>query len=275
MIQSLRVRIVLAIVISLGTIGAYWLLTPPLAQAAEYHHFADQRCLMGVPHTLNVLSNLPFILAGAAGVWFMSSPRSHRAGIFLERYERWPYWIFFIGLILTGIGSAYYHADPTNARLTWDRLPLAITFMALFTAILGERVHVAASRWLLVPLVLLGAASVFYWDYTERIGAGDLRFYLAVQFFPLLMVPILLALYPPRYSGAGDLVASLLCYGLAKILEILDHQVYAGSAFVSGHTLKHIVAGFSCLFIITMLWRRQPRVAYAETTAPVPAVNPA
>jgi hypothetical protein len=173
--------------------------------------------------------------------------------------ERWSYWVYFIGLVLTGIGSSYFHANPNNATLTWDRAALAITFVALFTSILAERVHVACARWALVPLVLFGIGSVFYWDYTERIGEGDLRFYFIVQFYPLFIIPILLLFYPARYTHSGDLLASLLCYGLAKALEILDREVYTGAGFVSGHTLKHLVAGLAAGFILLMLWHRQPR----------------
>ena len=137
-----------------------------------------------------------------------------------------PYWVYFTGLILTGIGSSYFHADPNNATLTWDRAALALTFMALLTSILAERVHVVSARWALVPLVLFGIGSVFYWDYTERIGTGDLRFYFIVQFYPLFILPVLLFFYPSRYTHGGDLLASLLCYGLAKLLEVLDREVY-------------------------------------------------
>jgi hypothetical protein len=205
MIQSVRLRIALLLVITVAALGGYWFTAGAHAQPPWYHDFADQRCFAGVPHTLNVLSNLPFVLFGALGLWYMASAASERPGAFIERSERWPYWIYFAGLLLTGIGSAYYHSNPCNPTLTWDRLPLAIMFMGLFTGILAERVHVACSRWLLVPLVLFGALSVLHWDYTERQGAGDLRLYFTVQFFPLLAVPIMLLLYPPRYTGAGDL----------------------------------------------------------------------
>jgi hypothetical protein len=275
MIQSLRLRVLLAASVSVLAIGAYWLAADPTPQPSAYHQFADQRRLLGVPHALNVLSNLPFVLAGLGGMLFMWSARSRRPGIFLEPMERAPYWIYFIGLVLTGVGSAYYHADPTNARLVWDRLPLTVTFMGLFTAILAERLHVVCARWLLAPLLLLGAASVLYWDHTERIGAGDLRFYLTVQFFPLILVPILLATCPPRYTGVGDLVASLLCYGLAKVLELADGQVYTGTAFVSGHTLKHLVAGIGAGLIIVMLMRRWPIHAADYRPMALPAAQSA
>lgn len=268
--MSLRLRIALLILVSVAGIGGYWWYAGPTPQPLAYHKFADQRPLAGVPNALNVLSNLPFIVVGVMGIAFMSHPQSRRGGVFQMEFERTPYWIYFIGLVLTGIGSSYYHATPNNETLTWDRAGLAITFMALFTSILAERVHVACARWALWPLVVLGVGSVFYWDYTERVGAGDLRLYFIVQFFPLFVLPILLC-YPARYTHGGNLLASLLCYVVAKAVEILDRQIYTGAGFVSGHTLKHLVAGVSAGLILLMLWQRQTRSQPAPELAPAPA----
>jgi hypothetical protein len=262
-----RLRVAVFLFVSIVAIGSYWWYAGPTPQIQSYYDFADQRPMLGMPHALNVLSNLPFIVVGVLGIAFLCSKRSRRAGVFLLPMERRPYWVYFIGLVLTGIGSSYFHANPTNATLTWDRAALAITFMAFFTSILAERVHVACARWALVPLVLFGIGSVFYWDYTERIGAGDLRFYYVVQFFPLFSLPVMLIFYPPRYTHSGDLLASLLSYGLAKALEMLDRQVYTGASLVSGHTLKHIVAGLAAAFILLMLWHRQPHTTTEEGPA--------
>ena len=40
-----------------------------VAQPAQYHEFADQRMLWGLPFAMDVLSNRPFALAGVAGGW--------------------------------------------------------------------------------------------------------------------------------------------------------------------------------------------------------------
>ena len=41
---------------------------PPLLQPGHYHEFADQRVLWGLPFAMDVLSNIPFALAGVAGM---------------------------------------------------------------------------------------------------------------------------------------------------------------------------------------------------------------
>ncbi len=48
--------------------------------------------------------------------------------------------VFFAGLVLTALGSAYYHLDPTNATLVLDRLPMTIAFAGVFGAVVAERV---------------------------------------------------------------------------------------------------------------------------------------
>ena len=241
-------------------IGGYLLTHAPTPQPLAYHQFADQRPLLGVTHLLNVASNLPFLLVGIWGMLFMAGDASRRPGAFLQAQERWAYWIYFIGLALTGIGSAYYHADPTNDTLVWDRMALAVTFMALFTAILAERLSWQLSAWLVGPMVALGIASVLYWHWTEQQYAGDLRFYLVVQFFPLVALPLLFLFFEPRYTRTGDIIASLACYGVAKLVEYFDANVYAQGGLVSGHTLKHLVAGLSAYFVLLMLQRRRAAI---------------
>ena len=43
-------------------------LLPPIPQDQDYHNFADVRAWLGIPNVWNVISNLPFIAAGAVGL---------------------------------------------------------------------------------------------------------------------------------------------------------------------------------------------------------------
>ena len=248
---------------------------PPLPQNPAYHHFADQRTLLGVPHCLNVISNIPFLAVGVLGLSFvlgawpptflsagtgkLESLPPRPGGPFLTAAERWPYALFFLGVGLTAFGSAYYHLDPDNDRLLWDRLPMAVAFMGLFAAVLAERAGLRLGLGLLGPLVAAGLASVLYWHWTEGQGRGDLRFYYLVQFYPMLALPLLLALFPPRYTGTAGLVAALGWYVLAKLCEHpLDGPIYALGHVVSGHTLKHLAAAVAAYQVLRMLRRRRP-----------------
>jgi hypothetical protein len=244
------VRVGLLVLICVLFIGGFLLLTPVWPQPLAYHDFADQRPLLGMPHVLNVWSNLPFLVVGVWGMIWMA--RSRQPDAFVQPAERWAYWLYFIGLALTGIGSSYYHANPNNETLVWDRMALAMTFMALFTAIVSERLCWQLSAPPVGPMVALGIGSVLYWHWTD-----DLRFYLVVQFFPLLALPLLFLFFKPRYTRTGDMLASLACYGLAKLVEYLDANVYAQGGLVSGHTLKHLIAGGSAYFVLLMLQHRR------------------
>jgi hypothetical protein len=176
---------------------------------------------------------------------------------FLDRRERWPYLFVFAGSLLTGIGSWYYHLHPDNASLVWDRLPMTIAFMSLVAAVIAERISLRAGLWLLPMLLLIGMGSVLQWYMSEVRGAGDLRFYAAVQLYSVLVLVIGLFM-PQRYTRGSDLAVVAGLYALAKVLEILDRQIYATGHVVSGHTLKHLAAAAGAYWVLRMLQQRRP-----------------
>ena len=231
---------------------------PPIPQPASYHLFADQRALLGVPNGLNVLSNLPFAVVGVLGLAATFGRQRRGSSPFADPWERWPWAALFAGVALTTLGSGYYHLAPDNARLVADRLPMTVGFMGLLAALLAERVGRPVSRWLFGPLLVLGAASVAYWYWSELQHAGDLRLYALVQFGALLMDALLLVLYRARYSGTGYLVAGLAAYAAAKGLEQADRQIFALGHLVSGHTLKHLAAAGGVACLVVMLRVRRP-----------------
>lgn len=102
------------------------------------------------------------------------------------------YVLLFSALCLVSLGSGYYHLSPDNASLMWDRLPMSIVFMSLFVIVIGEFISCRAARVLLIPVIFLGIASVVYWSFTETNGEGDFRFYLIIQFLPVVLTPIIL-----------------------------------------------------------------------------------
>ena len=220
----------------------------------SYHHFADQRIWLGVPHFGDVASNLAFLVAGLCGLVFLSKESSLTQ--FVDPLERWPYLIIFLGLLLTAFGSAYYHWAPDNARLVWDRFPMIIVFMPLVAALIAERVNLRLGLWLVPLLVAVGLASVFYWHWTVLQGSGDLRFYAAVQIYAVLSLFAVMAL-PPRYTKGFDFLIVAGLYVVAKICEMEDWQIYARGHIISGHTLKHLTAGLAGFWILGMLQKRQ------------------
>lgn len=227
-----------------------------IPQDPEYHVFADARTVFGLPNAVNVLSNVPLLLAGAWGLALT---------VMLMRLRPVPglliqYALFFGGVLLSGIGSMYYHIDPSNASLVWDRLPMSIAFMALLASVISETMDRRAGSFLHWPLLAAGIISVLYWSWTENAGRGDLRLYALVQFIPVVLIPLILVLYrPPReYAAPIWLLAGL--YVLAKASEVLDREVFVLTRVVSGHTIKHILAAAGVGFVVRMMWLRRSRV---------------
>jgi hypothetical protein len=229
------------------------LVLAPLPQDPAYHQFGESRTLLGVPNFWNVVSNLPFLVVGSAGVWQLL-----RGRLVVDASLKLAFLFVFLGVALTGFGSAYYHLEPANDRLIWDRLPMAVAFMALFAAVIGERTRPPVGNVLLGPFLLLGTGSVLLWYLGEHHGAGNLLPYLAVQFYPLVLMPLLLLLTPARFTRGGDYLVSFGWYGLAKLLEQKDGWIYAQLGQVGGHPLKHVAAAMGALWILRMLRLRKP-----------------
>lgn len=207
------------------------LFLPPIAQDQGYHAFADQRTYLGVPNFWNVVSNIPFVAVGAAGLWRI------RRNAAID--------MLFLGILLTGFGSAYYHLDPNDRTLFWDRLPMAISFMAILANEVEEQVDFRAGSVLLWAFILIGVASLLIWRWTD-----DLRLYGWVQFFPAAALLLLFLLFPPKYTGVSQWLVAAGLYALAKLFEFYDHEIYSIGSISSGHTLKHIAAAAACLVIM-------------------------
>jgi len=229
-------------------------LLPPLPQDSAYHRFADGRTLLGIPNALNVLSNLPLAVVGGVGTGYL---RRRGGAILADRREVTLYTLFFVATLLTALGSAWYHLAPDDGRLFWDRLPLAAAFMVFTAAMLAERFGVRTGFLALFPLIAAGLGSVLYWRFSELAGAGDLRFYGFVHFIPLLLIPLLLWLFPPRYSRERGLWTVLGLFLLTVPCELFDRAIYACGGMVSGHTLKHLVAAGAVGRVLRTLARRR------------------
>jgi hypothetical protein len=235
-------------------VGLAAVLAPRADLPASYHQFADQRSWLGIPNFDDVVSNLAFLISGLWGFAFLI--RKSRGQNFTDARERWLYVFVFLGLLLTAFGSAYYHLAPDNPRLVWDRLPMTIAFMALVAALIAERVDIEAGLWLLPVLITVGMGSVIQWRLTVEHGAGDVRFYAAVQIYAVLAL-FLALLLRSRYTRAADLAVVAGFYMLAKICETFDRQIFSVGHVVSGHTLKHLAAGAAGYWILRMLQKRK------------------
>src|SRR5215472_3176587 len=220
------------------------LLVPRIPQDESYHLFADTRTIAGIPNFWNVISNAPFALVGIYGLSL--TPR------LVSRSLRPGYITFCVAVLGVSFGSAYYHYAPSTPALVWDRLPMAIAFMAVLALLLGDRVSPALGRALLGPLVVLGVASVLYWAWTERRGVGDLRPYVLVQFLPFVLLVLMLLIYRGSRASTTWLWWSFIMYFLAKLAEHFDVPIFR-LVGLSGHTMKHLLSALAVFFALLAL----------------------
>ncbi|WP_159010454.1 hypothetical protein [Bradyrhizobium sp. S69] len=224
----------------------------PIAQPLHYNEFADGSAAFGIHHAADVLSNAGFALVAIWGwltLWPRRSSDRLRAG--------WPgYRLFLIGLLLTAFGSGFYHLAPDNARLIWDRLPIALVCAGLLVGVRGDTQPGSKTEIEAIVLGLFAVASVAWWVYTDSSGAGDLRPYLLLQVLPLVLIPLWQAIYRAPRIDRIAFAAAMALYVLAKIAELLDHKIANTFGFVSGHTLKHLIATMATAAVVWGLSRR-------------------
>ena len=229
------------------------LLIPAMPQPVAYHDFADHRDAFGIHNFLDVASTAGFLFVGGYGLYVALGRRAR----FEFGIERIPYVIFFIGVTLTAAGSAYYHLAPDNETLFWDRLPMTIAFMGLVCSQIVDRISIRAGLALLLPMLMLGAASVIYWRVTERAGAGNIIPYGVLQGYSVVVLLLLAVLKPSRYTLGPGLYWVFGWYVASKLLETFDAKVLAAThEVVSGHTLKHFAAAAAGIAVCWMLTRR-------------------
>lgn len=92
----------------------------------------------------------------------------------------------------------------------------------------------------------------------ELRGGGNLRLYGFVQFYTAVMVPVIVLLFPCPCSDDRPVLEALGLYALAMLCgELLDAQIFALGQIVSGHTLKHLLAGAAAYRVLRRLRARR------------------
>lgn len=214
----------------------------PIAQPADYHDLADKRPLLGFRHFWNVVSNLPFLVIGVMGLHLVWRNRGEAAAAWAT---------LFAGTAMVALGSSWYHSDPNDVTLIWDRVPIGIAFMGFFTALLIEHLNGMGrrvARHLLVPFVVFSAAAIWWWY-----ANGDLSLWVWVQAAPMLAVVLVFVLLPARFTHRRYLAYGLACYVAAKLFEVADMQVMQWTGgLMSGHAMKHLAAaaGVCCFYVM-------------------------
>ena len=233
---------------------------PSVVQPDNYHAFADQRSLFGVPNMMDVLSNMGFAGFGVFGAWRIwrmppgvpSPAQQNLVGL------------FFLGMVMTALFSGWYHLQPQDDGLAIDRYGMTIAFAGLLGLAAATRVSDRAGQWLALAVLGCGAWSIWTWS-----AAGNVLPWAVLQFGGMALV-LGLSCSPARADALPvSWITVVLVYVAAKLLEHTDEQVYhLTHELVSGHTLKHIVASLAALPILAAMARvsRPLESSAADTT---------
>ncbi|XP_065635689.1 uncharacterized protein LOC112015901 [Quercus suber] len=245
----MRKRTVYAWLVAIVCFVVLMIVTPAIPQNEAYHDFADTREFFGIPNTLNVVSNFPFLVIGVIGLVL----RYYRNYFKLSMQgELWGWTCFYVGVAAVAFGSAYYHLKPNDARLVWDRLPMTIAFTSVMSIFIIERIDERKGTISLIPLLMAGIISILYWSFFD-----DLRPYALIQFVPCIAIPVMAILLPPMYTHSSYWLWAAVFYLLAKVEEAADKVIYEWTHhIVSGHTLKHLCAAMVPVFLTLMLAKR-------------------
>ena len=217
---------------------------PSIQQDQNYHNFADQRALFGVNNAFDTLSNLAFIIVGILGLFNFYNNKfikiSNSFSVILN--------LFFISIILTGLGSGYYHLSPNDFTLVFDRLALTLVFTFILAMLANVRISERSGFHTLAELIILAPLSVLLWNYN-----GNLTPYAVLQFGGIIII-VLTLLLTKAQKQSPCFASLIILYGFAKVAEFYDVEIFKLSQnLISGHTLKHLIGALAVLIFISPL----------------------
>ena len=155
----------------------------------------------------------------------------------------------YLGFLLLALGSSYYHLNPCNSTLVWDRIPMTMVFASFFILVIMELYEAKKTMSIFIGTALAGVGSVLFWVVSSKLGAEDLRAYAFMQFFPMLVIPFILLTKKSRTGNANFVWMAMGCYVFAKLGERFDQEIFDMLKIISGHSLKHLMACLSVFYI--------------------------
>lgn len=235
------------------------LVTPKIPLSYRNHLYADMRNFVGVPNTLNVITNFPFLIVGVLGFVLCLGGGS----FFNIRLPGvlWDWLLFYGGTASVAFGSAYYHLRPDDNRVLLDTLPMMIAYSSLFSTFILERLGERIGLSCLFSLVVLAVLSTSY-----ARTFNDLRLCMIFQLIPCIAIPIMTFLFPPKYTHSRYWLWTVGVFILAKMEALADMKIYrANNYIISGHSLEHLCSAIAPVLVTVMLMHRScrfPRKSY-------------
>jgi 1-acyl-sn-glycerol-3-phosphate acyltransferase len=237
---SCREKVLIAFLALLLSIGAF---SPPVAELSGYFHFVDQREMLGLPRAMDILSNLPFLLAGLYGLFVLRRITPLDSSATFKPFAA----LFFIGLIVTAVGSAWFHLQPlSEGRLAADRLGMLVAFCGLVGLSSALNISLRSGIALAFFTATSGALSIHISNST-----GNALPWALVQFGGLSLIIGFAFLRTPKHHPKLGLWWIVVVYAAAKAFEMADQPVFDWTQqLISGHSLKHLVASLAAWPVI-------------------------
>jgi hypothetical protein len=228
-----------AVVFAALAAAAFIAIAFPVTRTPAFHHYADQRDWLAIPHAGDVLSNAPFAVIA---VWAM------------RRARGWLARLACAGIAAIGVGSAAYHVAPSDIMLAFDWGPIALGLMFILAVVIDDRLGTRAGRIALIGGIAAAIGSVAIWKLGGGTHGGNVTPYGAVQAFGIAL-PLLVALIAPGRIAVRPLLLAVLCFAIARLCAANDHQLLAAIG-ISGHSLKHIAAAIASGFALYAITSR-------------------
>ncbi|XP_061374851.1 uncharacterized protein LOC133317067 [Gastrolobium bilobum] len=228
----------------------FLLFTPRIPRSPKHHQFVDMRNLFGVPNTLNVMTNLPFLVVGVLGFVL-----ALEGGFFniSSQGEVWGWVLFYAGIAGVAFGSAYYHLKPDDHRVLWDTLPMMVAFSSLLSSLVAERLGQRIGLCCMFALIVAALLCVVY----ERIY-NDIRLSMVFQLILPLAIPVIASVYRSKYTHSRYWFLSTGIYLLAKFEGVTDRKLYhVNNYIISGHSLEHLCLALIPILLSVMLIYRE------------------
>ena len=221
----------------------------PIPQPQNYHEFADDREFWNIPNAFDVMSNLALIYPGIIGLAFVHERRNNAV---VSDDETSIHITLFAGMILTFAGSVWFHLEPNDSTMLWDRLGMSVIIGSCISLMINDLWDRGLAGKIHIPIVIASITSVLWWPVFD-----DLRVYFIIKHQPFIIFPILMLFGVRIYDKLSGYYWGLSMFILATAFEFADQAIFDATGFISGHTLKHIAAGIGLWFLMTMVRDRQ------------------
>lgn len=235
-------------------------MLPAFPQAAHYHAFADQRTWLRIPYAMDVLTNLPLLLAGVALALrlhrYARTTAQRRPGLALPMWW-WLLALAAVGFALTALASSLYHWQPDDMGVLWDRLAMSLIFAAVIGLAVGQIADAMTAATMTLLTLAMAALALLVW-----IASNNFSPWIVVQAGGMLLLLSIAVIQRQADTWQGvpqlPLLALIGWYSLAKLAEWGDHAVFVFThGLLSGHSLKHVLAAMAAWPLLQMLYNAQ------------------